>query len=309
MTTAVLSPPPADHPALALGADAVITHHDAQVALWWRHAPLVAGERPGLLGQFKATSSSAADAVLARAVQVLRDQGCTVAIGPMDGSTWHSYRFTTWRDGSPRFLLEGDQPDTWPAWWQTAGFLPRDEYWSARVDDLTVQDPRLEGVRERLAARGVTVRPLRGADFLGELRRIFAVSATAFTANVLYSPITEAEFLAMYTRVQPLVQPDLCLLAEHGNQPVGFVFALPDAEEARRGLPVTTLVVKTLAVLPGRDWAGLGKVLLEDLQRTAHRAGFRRAIHAYMHAANGSRNLGAGAVAIRRYTLYQRPLA
>jgi GNAT superfamily N-acetyltransferase len=309
MTIDILCPPPADHPAAALGADALLRHAEGHLALWWQRTPPVAGARPGLIGQFQAASPQAAADLLRGACHVLCAQGCTVAIGPMDGSTWRSYRFTTWRDGSPRFLLEGDQPDTWPTWWQEAGFVPRDEYWSARVEDLTAADPRLLGVRQRLAAAGVVVRPLRSADLHDDLRRIYAVSAAAFTANVLYTPISEADFLAMYTRVLPLVRPDLSRLAEQDGRPVGFVFALPDAEEARRGLPVTTLVVKTLAVLPGREWAGLGKVLLEDLQQAAHRAGFRRAIHAYMHAANGSRNLGADAVAIRRYTLYQRPLA
>jgi GNAT superfamily N-acetyltransferase len=292
-----------------MGADAVVRIPGAEAALWWRQTPPVPGQRTGVIGRFQADTAETAAGLLDRCCRVLRERGCTVAVGPMDGSTWRSYRFTTWSDGSPRFLLEGGQPDAWPTWWLAAGFVPRDEYWSARVDDLTAADHRLVGVRRRLEAAGVQVRPLRADAFPEALRRIYAVSAEAFLDNVLYTPIAEAEFIAMYARVEPLVDPGLCRIAEHQGRPVGFIFALPDAEEARRGQTPTTLVVKTLAVLPGRAWAGLGKILLEDAQQAAHRAGFRQAIHAYMHAANGSRNLGADAVAIRRYTLYQRPLA
>jgi hypothetical protein len=41
----------------------------------------------------------------------------------------------------------------------------------------------------------------------------------------------------------------------------------------------------------------------------AHRLGYRRAIHALMHAANPSRRIsGHTARTIRRYTLFARPL-
>ena len=68
------------------------------------------------------------------------------------------------------------------------------------------------------------------------------------------------------------------------------------------------MLFRSLAVLPGRELAGLGKLLLERCQHAAHAAGFRRAIHALMHDGNASRNLGDDAVEIRRYTLFARRL-
>jgi GNAT superfamily N-acetyltransferase len=107
-----------------------------------------------------------------------------------------------------------------------------------------------------------------------------------------------------------MLRPELVLLAEHAGRPVGYVFVVPDLLAAQRGEPVTTVIVKTLAVLPGRAYAGLGAVLLAEVHAAARRLGFRRAMHALMHETNTSRNLSAHyAATIRRYALFLRRLA
>lgn len=70
-----------------------------------------------------------------------------------------------------------------------------------------------------------------------------------------------------------------------------------------------TVIIKTVAVLPGRAYAGLGNVLVARVQAIAYALGYRRAIHALMHDSNNSRNLSDRyARSIRRYTLYARKL-
>jgi GNAT superfamily N-acetyltransferase len=141
------------------------------------------------------------------------------------------------------------------------------------------------------------------------LRRIYAVSTISFQGNFLYTPIEEDAFLAQYRPIQSRVQPDLVLLAEQAGRCVGYVFAIPDLAQAERGERISTVIVKTLAVLPGRAYAGLGAWLLAEVHATAARLGFTRAIHALMHQTNRSRNLSAHyARTIRRYTLLARRL-
>lgn len=297
----------------AQGVDAqVVSDGQVHVSLWWRQVPPLTGERLGVIGHFRASATASVaevSAALDTACRTLRDAGCTLAIGPMDGNTWRSYRFVTWRGTEPRFAFEPDQPEAWPAWWQQAGFAAHEQYWSALVSDLTTHDPRLDGVATRLERQGVVIRPVDLATFEEELARIYAVSEVSFRDNVLYTPLPKDEFLAMYRQVRPLMRPGLSFIAERAGAPVGFVFALPDLEQAKRGMPIDTVVIKTLAVLPGRDLAGLGKLLLEHCQQAVSAAGFRRAVHALMHDGNSSRNLGDGAVEIRRYTLFSRRLA
>jgi len=294
------------------GVDAqVVIPGQVHASLWWRTVPLCSSERLGVIGHFRAAATADATAVAAAldaACRTLQEAGCTLAIGPLDGNTWRSYRFLTWRGTEPRFAFEPDQPDTWPAWWQQAGFSAHEQYWSALVTKLDGHDARLDAAGARLTRAGVTIREIDLASFDEELPRIYAVSEIAFRDNVLYTPLPQAEFLAMYKQVRPLLRPGLSFIAERADAPVGFVFALPDLEQTKRGTAVDTVVIKTLAVLPGRELAGLGKLLLERCQHAADAAGFRRAVHALMHDGNASRNLGDDAVEIRRYTLFARHL-
>jgi len=298
---------------LPLGADArvqsAVTDGTAEALLWWRRAPALPGETVGVIGGFQATSAAAAADVLARAGDELRAHGCTVAVGPMDGSTWCSYRFVTEAGTEPPFLLEPVHPPEWPQWWQAAGFAPLAEYYSTVTPDLTPRDERVERTAARLQQQGVVIRPVNLADFEVELGRIHDVSTISFQPNFLYTPLPREEFLAQYRGVRAMLRSELLLLAEHAGRPVGYVFVLPDLLAARRGEPVTTVIVKTLAVLPGRAYAGLGAVLLAEVHAAARRLGFTRAIHALMHESNASRNLSAHyARTIRRYALFARRL-
>jgi hypothetical protein len=300
--------------ALPMGAEGIVRSErdrgTAEALLWWNRTPTVAGETVGVIGGFTATGAAAAAEVLARAGDALRARGCRRAIGPMDGSTWRRYRFVTDPGTEPPFLLEPVNPPEWPQWWRAAGFAPLAEYYSTATPDLAARDERVTRAAARLAAEGVVIRPVDIERFEEELERIYDVSTLSFQSNFLYTPLPREEFLAGYRGMSASVRPELLLLAEQAGRPVGFVFAIPDLLAAQRGEPVTSIIVKTLAVLPGRAYAGLGAVLLADVHAAAGRLGFQRAIHALMHEANPSRNLSAHyAGTIRRYTLFARTLA
>ena len=164
--------------------------------------------------------------------------------------------------------------------WRQAGFAPIAGYTSALNEDLGRDDPRIARARARLSDSGVTFRPLDIKNPDSDLRRMFALSLESFRHNFLYTPIDEAEFLEQNRAVLPFVQPDLVILAELSGELAGFLFAIPDALQARRGRAVDTIVVKTVAVGEGRARAGLGSVLVAAAQATARELGFTRAIHA-----------------------------
>ncbi|MBK8725517.1 MAG: N-acetyltransferase [Holophagaceae bacterium] len=313
----VLPPPSGELPALdpaALTLQAPDLHlaeegGKGRLSLWWTSVPDWPGQRLGVLGHFAAADADTAKTLLDAGCGELARQGCTLAVGPMDGNTWRSYRFMTDDGAFPRFALEPWNSLDWPRWWEATGFAPFQTYQSALEARMASEDPRLPELEARMAAAGVTLRMLDLADFEGELARIFEISETAFAANVLYTPLPKDEFLAMYEKVRPYAKPPLVWIAEQGTRPVGFVFCVPDLLQAQRGEKVDTLIVKTLAKVPDKALAGLGKLLLARVQQEAQALGFTRAIHALMHDANRSATMGEDAKVIRRYTLYSKALA
>jgi len=291
---------------LWVGDGSILT---GRCSCWWTQAPGLPGERVGVIGHFAASEATAGVALLTAACGRLSAAGCTMALGPMDGSTWRRYRFVTERDAEPPFFLEPDNPDDWPDHWRRTGFAPIAGYTSALNEDLGRDDPRIAGARDRLLDSGVTFRSLDVKNPDADLRRMFALSLESFKHNFLYTPIDEAEFMEQNRAVLPFVQPDLVILAERSGELAGFLFAIPDALQARRGRAIDTIVVKTVAVKEGRTRAGLGSVLVAAAHATARELGFTRAIHALMHEQNVSRNISRRyARTIRRYQLFARRL-
>lgn len=277
----------------------------ARCSCWWSGS----GGRPGIVGHYAAADGECGAAILAHACAALATAGCTTAMGPMDGNTWRRYRLIVERGSEPAFFLEPDNPADWPQHWSTAGFSQCATYISALNDDLSTEDPHTAGARARLEAEGISIRPFDPAHADAELRRIFALSAVAFSRNAFYAPISEEEFLAQHRALLPCVRPELIMLAERNDALAGFIFAVPDLLQARRGGVPDTVILKTVAVDPAVGGFGLGGVLTDLAQRAARQMGFRRAVHALIHETNVSRRISDRyARTIRRYALFSRTL-
>ncbi|HES75837.1 MAG TPA: N-acetyltransferase [bacterium] len=282
---------------------------EARCSLWWSEVPQLPGERLGVLGHFAATSREAALRLFQAAFERLSDQGCTLAIGPMDGNTWRAYRLVSERGMEPPFFLEPNNPPEWPEWFEAAGFTPLARYVSALNGDLAHQDERVPRTLARLQSSGVQFRPLNLARLDDELLAIHRLSLTSFADNFLYTALEVTDFIKQYRSLLPKLDAELILLAERDGALVGYLFALPDFNQPLAGLPLDTCIIKTIAVLPGRENAGLGAVLAAKCQDIARMKGYRRVIHALMHEHNDSLKLSARyARVMRRYTLYQARL-
>lgn len=299
---------------LAHRAEGHVATAGARCSWWFDTAPPLAGERPGVLGHFVATSPEAARAVLDRACAELAARGASLALGPMDGNTWRRYRWVTdSAPDEPPFLMEPTNPPDYPAWWSAAGFESLAIYQSALVTRLDTTDPRLDRVRERLVRDGVTIRTLSPHStpqrFESELRALHAVSLVSFAQNYLYTPLSADDFVAQYLPYREKIRPEFVFVAEHAGRCVGYMFSIPDYLRPARGQPLDTLILKTAAILPGRAYAGLGALLAEMTHHAARAAGFTRVIHALALEDNPVTNITArhGSV-IRRYALFARRL-
>jgi len=281
----------------------------ARCSLWWEGTPRLNGQRVGAIGHFSADDAPAGARLLRAACARLAAQGCRIAVGPMDGNSWRNYRLVSERGDAPPFLLEPDTPAHWPACFADAGFSVIARYCSSLQDDLRSRDARLAPIAQRAAAAGIRIRTFARRRAEQELCAIHALALEAFRDSFLFSPISRAGFLAQYARLLPLVREELILLAELRGEMVAFLFALPDALESARGAPPRTAILKTVAARRGRAFAGLAHLLAARAAENALALGYRRAVHALMHEANGSRNWSArSGTVFRRYALLGRTL-
>jgi GNAT superfamily N-acetyltransferase len=282
---------------------------ESRCSLWWRNTPQLGNQRVGIIGHYAAGDDETAQALLAHACNELRAHSCSLAVGPMNANTWSDYRFVTEFGSEPQFWLEPANPPEWPQQFVRNNFQPLAQYFSALNERLDHQERGLDQVAQPLRTAGVRLRPVSEQTFDDDVRRIFSVARVAFRSNMLFSEPDEHEFICQSRPLRRFAALELSWVAEHHGQTVGFLFAVPDMlEEARLGRS-QSVIIKTLATIPERAYAGLGQLMLAHVQRHSLKQGYTRAIHALMRDVGSMRRLsGRYARPIRRYTLFAKAL-
>ncbi len=286
---------------------AVIDHNRliSICSLWLKNAPAFKDYNTSVLGNFFTQDRQAGKELLLHAVARAKMLGSEYVIGPMNGSTWSKYRLVTEAGTSPPFLMEYYTPAEWPEIFVSAGFEEIATYYSASTEQIVYEDRSATKFIAKQRELGVTIRPFNKAQATSDLTAIHALSLQSFSKNFLYTDISLADFLAVYEKILPYVVPEFFLLAEHRGKLVGFIFAIPDFLKKQMGKEVDSLIIKTVAKIPDRTYAGLGNYLVYTIHQRAAEKGFKEIIHALMYDSNVSRSISnKSAQTIRKYTLY-----
>jgi GNAT superfamily N-acetyltransferase len=289
-----------------------LTNEDGRIiaaaALWWRDTPLFNEQRIGTIGGFVALDQESSGILLDHACASLRQTGCQIAVGPMNGNTWRRHRYVVSTETRGPFLLEPRNPAQYPIWWSHAGFSELSHYSSSMID-LDGRRVVSPAMKARLEDSGIVIRKMDPCRFEEELKLIHALSLKSFSANFLYTPLTEEDFLEAYVKVRDHVEPDFVRIAERAGTPCGFVFAIRDLEAQSRG-EKPALIVKTLAVDPTSRSAGLGSLLVDEVHSAAFEKGYVESIHALEHESNTSRKITGryGGRVFRNYVLFSKSL-
>jgi L-amino acid N-acyltransferase YncA len=248
-----------------------------------------------------------ASELLAHVTAVVKNWGGTYLIGPMNGSTWESYRFLTDHD-NPLFFTEPYHHLYYNEQFKAAGFEPIAHYYSNIDHSLEFDNPAILAREQELKAQGVKIRPIDLSDFEAEISRVYDFNLLAFKTNFLYTPISREAFLNKYLQTKAYINPDLTLLAEDpaGNL-LSYFFCIPDFYNTNN----KSLIVKTLARHPAPEWRGLGHVVGNAIYRKAVELGYTSAIHAFIHEQGTSTKLSTNfsGTHYRSYVLYGKYIA
>ena len=281
----------------------------ARCSVWWRDTVPLDGERIGTIGHYAAVDPLAGRAVIRRALARLRSRGCSMAIGPMNGNTWRSYRFVIERGTAKPFFLEPTNPDSWPDDFAECGFDPLSWYVSELNPDIATRQPELGSLQQKMKRLGVQITPISTGDPDGEMEGIYDVVCESFKDSFLYTPLDRESYRSIYVPMLKKVDPRLMLVAKQEAQVVGFIFAPPDYLQQATSNNIDTIVIKTVAILPRKRYSGLGRLLIVDLLQSAVELGYTKAISALMQTDKQSQRISSACAGpMRRYALFARSL-
>lgn len=224
----------------------------------------------------------------------------TDIIGPMNGSTWHNYRFSTSTDHL--FFLENIHKSYYLEQWKSAGFETFQKYQSSLEnisDDYISSDPSAF-----FSDKNLTLNTFDIGNVEKQLLDIHAFCNRVFSDNKLFSPISKSDFLNLYRPVIPALNPDLIDLVYDRNEIVGLLFAVPDYYNKQQ------VIAKTIGRNPRPDYEGVAHYLSAVFHKKAFEMNFKTMIHAYFHVGNASQRISKnyGGKTYRKHVLLRKCL-
>lgn len=275
-----------------------------------------------------ATSRALFEAVLGWA----RARGLRRVLGPMNPSTNEECGLLIEGFARPTFMMPYNPP-----WYaeqiEAAGFRKAKDLLAFHVEVARAPLERLHRLAARTRERYPMVRfkPVRRRTLEQDLVKIKAVYNAAWEENWAFTPMSDAEMEFMAARLKPLLVEGLVWLAETEQEPLGFMLALPDFNEALQPLRGRVLTPQLWRALPyllrlkfprrcrvvtlgtRKSWRGRGleAVMLSEGFRVGMGLGFTEAEASWVLEDNTMmvRFMEIfGARVYRRYRIYERPL-
>lgn len=226
--------------------------------------------------------------------------GATRLIGPLNYSTWFSYRWMT----------EGwDKIKTWPEpsnekymteFVKKLGFTEYLEYFSSIIpvtDDEKHKNSKKK--YENALSKSFIFKRYTGNKVKRILNKIYNISVEVFSDKPLYSPITRTMFKKIYIssfkKIYPII--DLCL---YKKKPVGFSFFYDN--------PYNKEIVlwKTVALKKEYQGYGLGSAFRYLVHQYALENNKSYVMQLLMHVESKSKLLIADGEIIKRYALFSK---
>ena len=283
----------------------------AKATCYFKDTPKVDNKQIGCIGEFEAETEEAGIKIIERCEEILKEQDINVIVAPMNGNTWKKYRTLKYTNGESLFLLENVNPIEHNEIFRKSGFKETHTYTSNKglIKDA-YQSEGLDIAEEGLQQENIQIRKFNKENYINDLKKIYNVSKSSFYRNPFYTPIEEDDFIAQYEPYIQMVDSDLILIAEKDGNEVGFVFCIPNFNEAQEGKEIKTLILKTIAVKPEYECLAIGNILLSRISKIAKEKEFVKWIFAFMYSNNTSQKMAKRnkAKAIREYALYEKEI-
>ncbi|MFI5166945.1 MAG: N-acetyltransferase [Thermoanaerobaculales bacterium] len=192
-------------------------------------------DRWGFFGFFECEDDSeAAEALFAAAAMWLRARGCDAMVGPANPSTNYECGLLVKGFDTPPSVMMTYNPPRYAELIEGMGFVKAKDLnaYSSPVHPASLE--RLQRFTDRARRREPQLhsRAVNLKDFAGEVQIIRDIYNKAWEKNWGFVPVSEAEFAWLAKDLKPLVDPPLMRIAFMGDDPAGFLLALPDVNPA-----------------------------------------------------------------------------
>ena len=282
----------------------------------WHNRPDYNGRKTSYIGNVNIYEKYRKDEeqLFNKIFEELKKEGIETIIGPLNGTTWNTYRYVTEKGSRRQFLLEPWNEDYSVSLFEKLGFKPLAGYISTVMEGMDSDGRRhlnkkIEKLKKFDYYKDIKVESAENKDLLTVLNKVYDLTVEAFKNNFLYSELEREIFLKMYLSYEDKIIKKFFKMLYLGDELIGYVFGIPNYTELGYKGKIDTIILKTIAVSPEYNGKGMGYILINSLVEEAEKEGYENVIYALMHESNVSKNIGLllGNM-LRKYTLFIKEL-
>ena len=186
-------------------------------------------EKAGFFGFFESPDDyEVVSALIERVSEVLKKEGMNIIRGPMNFSTNEECGFLIEGFNSPPMLMTPYNPPYYNSLMEKCGMTKSKDLYAYILDMPGELPMKIHRVAEIAAKSGICIRPVDKKKFGSEMNIFKEVYNSAWGKNWGFIPLTDDELLHLASNLKPVVVPEMTLVAEKDNAPVGFMGMLPD---------------------------------------------------------------------------------
>lgn len=189
----------------------------------------------GQFGFFESINEQAvATKLLDTAAEWVKAKGGETMVGPINLTTNDSCGLLVDGFDRPPMVMMPYNPPYYLALIEHAGYSKKVDLRAYLVTKDTANQRSvrlLDKLEERLKKSGIILRQINLKDFANEAKKIKAVYNKAWDQNLGFVPMTDEEFDYTAKELKMIVDPKYCIIAEKGEEIIGFALGVPNINE------------------------------------------------------------------------------
>lgn len=210
-------------------------------------------ERTAFFGFFECINDAAVAGKLFETVSAwAKQKSMTRILGPMNPTTNDECGLLVDGFDVPPILMMTYNPRYYATLIEGAGCTKAKDLLAFAFDIANGPKERFARFMDKFHKRepDIAIQPISKKHLTEQLAKVKQVYNQAWEKNWGFVPMTDAEIDFMAGRLKPLLTDGLAFIAKTSQEPVGFVLALPDFNEAFKPLKGKLLSPGLLAALP-----------------------------------------------------------
>lgn len=244
-------------------------------------------------GHFEALNLESGVELLNHVIKFIKEKDIkNQLIGPINGTTWYPYRIALNNEHS---LFSNDlcQASYYSDVLESCGLIKKEIYYTNIQTNFISRNIPLKSEFK--------IRTLNHEELKSKAKEIHEITMKAFQHSPFFTPLPyevfEQQFLKQLHQINHELSP--FILDSNGN-----ICAYSSCYESNNG---EGIVVKTIARRLERQFAGLGRILSNEISSIATGKNYKFIMHAFMHQNNKSKILSEkfNGIPLKTYALYQ----